>query len=156
MRLFRSPLIVIGIVLAAIGLLITLLSAMEWRSQLDRDEAIRTGGTAVPGSVVGVIRENRDGTPVSVRVNYEYKGAAKQAEVQLAGYPSPRSLSKGSTLNLLVDANEPSFPRLAESVDGGDAAAWRNGAFAGVVVVIAGSGLFAVPIVRARQLGDAR
>jgi hypothetical protein len=150
-RLLRSQLFVVGAIVAAVGLLITVLSVSEWRRQLDYDDRIRTSGTPVEGSVVGVIGVDRDGTPISVRVNYQYRGA-RQAEVDLAGYPSPKSLTKDSRINLLVAEDEPSFPRLVESVGGGSAAAWRNGAVAGSIVLVAGFGLAIVPVLRDRGI----
>lgn len=152
MRLLRSQLFVTGALILVVGLLITVLSIAEWRRQIHYDELISTTGTPIEGNVVGVVTQNRDGVPLSVRVTYQYKGA-RDAVVQLAGYAEPERLDRNSKINLLVADDEPSSPRLVESVGGGDAAAWRNGALAGGIVTAAGLGLVVVPIVRERRLG---
>jgi hypothetical protein len=151
-RLFRSPLAVVGAIVGVVGLLIAVLSAVEWQWQRDEDATLRRGGVPITGTVYIVKSVARDGKPAVVRVNYSYQGE-RQAEVDVGSAPDRSALGPGATLDLLVLPDEPSSPRLVDAVGGGDEATWRNSTFGGAVLAVAGVVLLTLPLLRKRRYG---
>lgn len=152
MRLPRSPLITGGVIVALVGLLIAVLSAVEWRRQREVDAALQRDGTQIVGTVAIVKSSTRDRAPAVVRVDYTFQGD-RQAEVDVSTSPTRFSLTRGSRIDLLVASDEPSSPRLVQAVGGGDQGYRRNSTLVGGVVVLAGVALALIPALRNRRLG---